>query len=167
MEKREHAVPRTQSSIYSHGVVIVECVEELHNRKALYVAASDITTYINLMTDWVSWCKYALPHCHYKVQSGPHHVVRTTLDSQPNRHTNLKPFRGRPPLRKRRKALNAPIPTAIPYTSGQVEFAVDMRADIPLYPLSSAPSDGLAICLMIAWGYLETASMENQSRTYR
>ena len=35
VEKREHAVPRTQSSIYSHGVVIVECVEELHNRKAL------------------------------------------------------------------------------------------------------------------------------------
>ena len=33
VEKREHAVPRTQSSIYSHGVVIVECVEELHNTR--------------------------------------------------------------------------------------------------------------------------------------
>ena len=131
-----------------------------------FVAASDITTYITLMTDWVSRCKYALPH-HCKVQSGSHHVVRTTLDSQPNRHTNLKPFRGRLPLRKRRKALNAPIPIAIPYTSGQVEFALNLRTDTPLYPLSSAPSDGLATCLMIVWGYLETVSMENQSRTYR
>ena len=167
MEKREqgegmpyHAL--CHIDLLSHGgVVIVECVEELHNRKALY----DMT-----MTDWVSSklhrCKYALPH-HYKVQSGPHHVVRTTLDSQPAGTQNLKPFRGRLPLHKRRKALNAPIPTAIPYTSGQVEFAVDMRADIPLYPLSSAPSDGLATCLMILWGYLETVSMENQSRTYR
>ena len=69
VEKREQGegmpfIRCTRSSIYSHGVVIVVCVEELG-----FVAASDMT-----MTDWVSFklhrCKYALPH-YCKVQSGP------------------------------------------------------------------------------------------------
>ena len=103
--------------------------------------------------------------------------MRTTLDDGARlRHStqNLKPFRGRllqfHPLRKRRKALNALIPTVIPYAGGQVEFAVNMHADPPTYsPLPSplAPSDGLATYLMVVRGYLETVAMENQSWTYR
>ena len=115
-------------------------------------------------------CKYVASPC--KVQ---YHVMmlREDYTRRLRQAQNLKPFRGRllrsHPLCKRRKAPNVLIPTAIPcWWSSRVRCQYARRPTyILLYPLSSAPSDGLATCLRIVWGYLETVSMENQSRAYR